>query len=120
MKALRILLDKNVPYPLKRHLSKFQVQTADEEGWGRMSNGDLIAQAEQARFDVLVTCDQNIRYQQDLKHHRLSMVVLGSNVWPAVLLKVSAILEAVERSSPGSFEFVDIPVLPKRRRIERR
>ena len=116
---LRILFDKNVPYPLKQYLSEFQVRTADEEGWAQISNGDLITYAETAGYQVLITCDQNIHYQQNLTKREISMVVLGSNIWPAVLPRVNDIVRAIERSSRGSFDFIEIARLPKRRRIQR-
>jgi hypothetical protein len=63
---LRILFDKNVPYTLRQHLVGYEVQTADDEGWERITNGELISCAEEAGYQILVTCDQNIRYQQNL------------------------------------------------------
>jgi hypothetical protein len=61
----RVLFDKNVPYPLKRQLpSGYRVKTAEEEGWGQVSNGELISCAEKFGYQILLTCDQNVRYQQ--------------------------------------------------------
>lgn len=57
---LQILFDKNVPWPLIRHLSGYQVTTAERAGWGQISNGILISRAEEAGCDIKVTCDQNI------------------------------------------------------------
>ena len=91
---LRVLFDKNVPYPLKRHLTDCQVRTAEEEGWGQISNGDLISRA--------------VRYQQNLTHRKISMVVLGSNIWQSVQQRVPEITLAVATVSPGSFEFIEI------------
>lgn len=79
----RVLFDKNVPYPLKRHLTDVQVKTAEEEGWAQISNGELISLAELAGYQILLTCDQNLSYQQNLENRTLSMIVLGSNIWPA-------------------------------------
>jgi hypothetical protein len=111
---MRVLFDKNVPVPLRQSLTQHQVRTAAEQGWGTLSNGELIAQAEKAGFDLLLTCDQNLTYQQNLSRHRLSMVVLGSNIWPSVLSKLAEIVSAVDRAKPRSFEFIEIP--PGRRR----
>ncbi len=105
---LRILFDKNVPWPLIRHLSGYQVTTAERVGWGQISNGILISRAEAAGYDIMVTCDQNIQYQQNLSGRRISMVVLSSNFWPNIKINVADVLAAVARSSPGSFENVDI------------
>ena len=74
--------DKNVPVPSRRSLTRHTVRTAAEEGWGTLGNGALIAQAEKAGFDVHLNCDQNLQYQQNLTRRRLSLVVLGSNIWP--------------------------------------
>ncbi len=114
---LRVLFDKNVPYPLKRYLTDYQVTTAEEEGWGQISNGELISSAEQAGCEILITCDQNVRYQQNLTDRKIAMVVLGSNIWPSVRQKVVEITSALAKVSSGSFEFIEIAPPPKRRRL---
>jgi len=114
---LRVVFDKNVPYPLRRHLTDCQVQTAEDEGWGQISNGELISCAENAGYQIMLTCDQNIQYQQNMGGRKISMVVLGSNVWPSVRNKIGEIAAALKRASPGSFEFIEIAPPPKRRRL---
>ena len=114
---LRILFDKNVPYSLRRHLIDYHVQTADDEGWAQVSNGDLIRCAEKAGYQILLTCDQNIQYQQNMARRKISMVVLGSNIWPSIRPKIAEIAAALKRVSPGSFEFIEIAPPPKRRRL---
>jgi hypothetical protein len=114
---LRILFDKNVPYPLRRYLIDYQVQTAEDQGWGQISNGELIGCAEDAGYQIMLTCDQNVQYQQNLAHRKISMVVLGSNIWPSIIPKIAAITAALKRTSPGSFEFIEIAPPPKRRRL---
>lgn len=84
----RVLFDKNVPYPLKRYLLDYQVKTAEDEGWAQISNGELITRAELAGYDILLTCDQNITYQQNLTNRKISLVILGSNIWPSVTSSV--------------------------------
>ena len=95
----RVLFDKNVPYPLKRFLNGFQVQTAEDEGWGQIENGALIAHAEAAGYQILVTCDQNIQYQQNLNGRKISMVVLGSNIWPGIVPRLAEITDALTRAT---------------------
>ena len=114
---LRILFDKNVPYLLRWHLIGYQVQTADDEGWEQVSNGELIGCAEKAGYQILLTCDQNIQYQQNMARRKISMVVLGSNIWPSVKPKIAETAAALKRVSPGSFEFIEIAPPPKRRRL---
>jgi hypothetical protein len=76
---LRILFDKNVPYPLRRHLDKHEVRTAAEQGWDSLANGDLLKAREAAGFTVMVTSDQSLEYRQNLKGRKLALVVLSTN-----------------------------------------
>jgi hypothetical protein len=114
---LRVLFDKNVPYSLRRYLANYHVLTAEDEGWGQISNGELISRAEAAGHPIMVTCDQNIQYQQNLAHRKISMIVLGSNIWPSIEPKIAEIRAALERASPGSFEFIEIAPPPRLRRL---
>ena len=71
---MQILFDQCTPAPLRRALAGHSVSTAYEMGWSSLANGDLLSAAE-ARFDLLVTTDQNLRYQQDLSGRRLKILV---------------------------------------------
>ncbi len=113
---LRILFDKNVPVGVRAFLHGHGVRTFLDTGWDpRLENGELLEAAQESGFDVMVTADQNIKYQQNLKGRRLSLVVLGSNIWPIVREHRAAILAKVEAATPGSYEFIEMP-LPSRRR----
>ncbi|MGA2098706.1 MAG: hypothetical protein ABSH39_20620, partial [Candidatus Acidiferrum sp.] len=81
---MQVLFDKNVPVPLRHSLTHRRVRTAAEQEWGTLSNGQPIAEAEKEGFDLLLRCDQNVTDQQNLSRRQLSMVVLGSNIWPSV------------------------------------
>ena len=117
--SLRVLFDKNVPVPLRRNLTGHQVRTATEEGWGTLGNGELLARAEASGFDVLLTCDQNVQYQQNLTRRKISMVVLGSNIWPSVQTRLAEIADAVAKAYPGSFAFIEIPPPARHRPLPR-
>lgn len=106
---MRILFDKSAPYGLARHLEGHSVTTAEERGWGRLENGDLLTIAEESGFDVFLTADKNLRYQQNLAGRRISLVVLGQSPWPLVRLHIPAVLAAVSAAQPGTFVEVDIP-----------
>ncbi len=94
-----VLFDKNVPEPLRKFLVGHDVKTVKDMGWPpRIENGNLIKASEQAGFSVLVTADQNIRYQQNLKGRKLALVVLGSNIWNVVRAHVAPIALAVNSS----------------------
>ncbi len=110
---MRVLFDKNVPYALRRHLSPNTVRVAAQLSWGLLENGDLLQAAEDAGFDLMVTCDQNIRYQQNLSTRRIGLVVLGSNQWQFVRSHLPEIVSAVNDASVGSYAFIEVPLPPK-------
>lgn len=74
---VRVLLDECLPRKLKRHLLGHEVSTAAEAGAAGKKNGDLLRLAE-ARFDVLLTADRNLSFQQDLSRFDLAVVVLAA------------------------------------------
>ena len=114
---MRILFDKNVPVGVRRFLPKHEVYTVVEMGLpDQLENGELLKVAEESGFDVMVTSDQNIRYQQNLTGRTLALVVLGSNIWPVVRLHAETITANVNVATPGSYAFVEMPLTPKLRR----
>jgi hypothetical protein len=111
---MRILFDQNAPFKLAVHLAGHAVSRALDLGWDRLVNGELLAAAEQADFDLILTADKNLRYQQNLSGRRISIVVLGNSPWPLVRSHVPAIVAAVDAAIPGSYVEVDIPLPPKK------
>jgi hypothetical protein len=103
-----ILFDNGVPAPLRYALEDHVVVEAFERGWDQLVNSELIAAAEAAGFDLLLTTDKNIRYQQDLKARRIAFVVLGNQQWPTLRRYVDKVLAAVNAATPGSYSEVDI------------
>ena len=111
---MRILFDKNVPVGVRGFLATHDVRTFVETGWPvQLENGDLLKAAEAAEFDVLVTSDQNIRYQQNLTRRKIALVVPGSNIWPIVRKHADEIAAKTDAAAPGSYEFIEMPLSPK-------
>jgi hypothetical protein len=79
---------------------------------GPMENGELLKEAEESGFDVMVTSDQNIPYQQNLAGRYLSLIVLGSNIWPVVRNYEAVIAARVDAATPGSYQFIEMPLSP--------
>jgi predicted nuclease of predicted toxin-antitoxin system len=104
-----ILFDNNTPRGLARFLSGHSVEEARMRGWDQLANGDLIAVAEQAGFEVMVTADKNIRYQQNLQARKIALVVLENSQWPMVKLVAEKIVAAVNAAQPGSYVEVAVP-----------
>jgi hypothetical protein len=76
---MRVLFDQGIPLPLRPYLVGHSVRTAAQQGWATLGNGDLLKVAEEADFDVFLTTDKNIRYQQNLSGRKIAIVVLGSS-----------------------------------------
>jgi hypothetical protein len=112
----RILLDEGVPIGVRTLVTGFHVEAVAEMGWAGLSNGDLIRAAEEAGFAVMITCDQNIRHQQNLAGRRLALVVLTTNHWDTIRANSGRILPAVESATVGSFAIVEMPKPSRRRR----
>jgi hypothetical protein len=99
---MRILFDQGTLAPLRFFLAKHEVVTAFEAGWSTLSNGDLIAAAE-ASFDVLVTTDQNLSYQQNLNERKLAIIVLATTSWPRIKSVGVHIADTINRMSPSDY-----------------
>lgn len=104
-----ILFDHGTPSGIARQLTGHEVTEAIERGWDAISNGELLARAEEAGFDVLLTTDKRIQYQQNLKGRKIAIVVLGNSAWPIVRLHIDKIAESLNQTTPGSYVEVSIP-----------
>lgn len=107
---MRILLDEQLPRQLAPYFVGHDVRTTQEQGWAGLKNGALIRQALAAGFEVLVTGDKNLEFQQNLKASGLFVVVLGapSNKIEDLLPRVPNALDAISRATPGAVERIDI------------
>ena len=104
-----ILFDNGTPAPLRYALKGHVVVEALERGWDRLVNGELISAAEAAGFEVLLTTDKNMRYQQNLKGRKIAFVVVGNQQWPTLRNYVERVVVAVNAATPGSYVEVEIP-----------
>jgi hypothetical protein len=105
-----ILFDHVTPGGIARFLPGHTIIKATDRGWDTLSNGDLLAEAERAGFDLLLTADKNMRYQQNLRGRRIALVVLSTPRWPVVRLHIEKIVAAINGVTPGSYAEVDIPI----------
>ena len=104
-----ILFDHSTPAPLRYALKGHVIVEAVERGWERLVNGALLDAAEAAGFELFVTADKNIRYQQDLTNRRISIVALGNAQWPVLRRYVDRVVVAVNAATPGSYAEIEIP-----------
>jgi hypothetical protein len=104
-----ILFDNGTPAPLRHALKNHVVVEAIERGWDRLTNGELIAAAEVAGFELLLTTDKNLRYQQNLKGRKIAFVIIGNQQWPILRRYVDRVVAVVNAATPGSYSEIDIP-----------
>lgn len=106
---MRVLFDQGAPVPIAAWLREHTVRTTLEEGWDKLVNGELLRVAEEARFDVLLTTDNNIAYQQNLKGRRLAIVVLSGNRWRLEQRVIRKIVTAIDAAEPGGYTTIEVP-----------
>jgi predicted nuclease of predicted toxin-antitoxin system len=106
---MKLLFDQGTPVPLRNYLPNHLVETTYEKGWSNLKNGDLLTLAEAEGFDVLVTTDQNLRYQQNLSGRRIGVIVLLTTNWPRVKMNAALVVQAIDNLHPGSYEEIDFP-----------
>lgn len=104
---MKVVFDKCVPRPLRRHLPGHEISTAEEMGWGILENGDLIRAAEQ-QFEAIITSDQQWKYQQNLSGRKLAILVLPTNYLPAVLGLAPKIRAALAMLRPGDYIEIEL------------
>ena len=105
---MKILFDQGTPVPLRRHLHSHSVDTCAEHGWSTLQNGDLLNQAESNDYDVLITTDRNLKYQQNLTNRIIRILVLTTTSWPRISKKVHKIQDALENFDEGGYTEVEI------------
>ena len=111
---MKILFDANTPAPLARALKRHRVILARELQWQSFENSALLDAAEQAGFDVLVTCDQNIAYQQNLTSRTLAVVILSTNHWPSLRPFAVHIASAIDFMQRAEVRRIDVAELRDR------
>jgi hypothetical protein len=104
---MRILLDECVPWPMHKLLDGHECTTAQKQGWGGIKNGDLLARAE-GQFDLFITADQGIRYQQNLSGRKIAILELGSNDLRRILAAEAVIVNTVAGIKFGEYLKLEI------------
>jgi hypothetical protein len=107
-RRLKILFDQGVPVPLRSRLVGHEVATAYELNWSELKNGELIAAAESAGYELLLTTDQNLKYQQNLSARKIGVIVLLSTSWPRLQKCVAEISAAIGRAKSRSYEELSV------------
>jgi predicted nuclease of predicted toxin-antitoxin system len=106
---LRLLFDHNLPAPLRRDLPRHEVVLAAERGWAELRNGDLLSAAEAAGFQVLITVDKKLRYQQNLAGRRIGLVILSTQTLEILRGALSRIEASIQAAGQGGYHELDLP-----------
>lgn len=106
---MRLLFDQGTPLPLRTYLSDHTVFTAFEKGWSELENGELLAAAESEGFDVLITTDQSLRYQQNLSERKIAVIALLTTNWPRIEKNISLVIDALANILAGSYLEISFP-----------
>jgi hypothetical protein len=107
---MHILFDQGAPVPIAAYLREHTVRTTLQEGWDTLANGELLRVDEAARFDVLLTTDNDLAYQQNLEGRKIAIVVISRNRWRLVQRMIRKIVAAVNAAEPGSYTLIEVPI----------
>jgi hypothetical protein len=104
---LKIFLDEDVPRKLAPFLSGHEVQSVVSMLWGGIKNGALLVLIEREGFDVFITGDRNMPYQQQLAGRSFAVLIMSTINWPVLKLHIEKIVVAVATAEPGTVTQVD-------------
>ena len=102
---MRIILDENIPLPIADLFQNDTVTTVQQQGWAGIGNGELIGKINDT-FDVFITADKNLRYQQNLKSRHIAIVELFTNRLPLLTNHSQEIIDSLKSATPGSYIIV--------------
>lgn len=99
---MKIVIDECVPHIVKKRLPQREIKTVQEMGWAGVKNGELLKLIE-AEFDIFITSDKNLRYQQNLQNRNIAILLLPSNQIPIIINLLPQIDEELERIKSSDF-----------------
>ena len=105
---MRILFDQGTPVPLRELLPQHEVAVAYERGWSTLKNGELLDVAEPEGFEVFVTTDSRLKFQQNLGARPIAVVCLLSASWPRIQRALVAVIDAIDAARPGTYTDVEV------------
>ena len=116
---MTVFFDEGVPEALKFRLRGHFVESVKSRGWFGIQNGSLLKLIGQAGFEVFITADKNLSYQQPVAQLPFAMLVLSTNHWPTVKKNAQAVRDALEAIAPREIVFVDCGLFTPMRKRDR-
>lgn len=105
---MKVLLDECVPWPMRKMLAGLGCTNPYKCGWSGVTNGELLKLVE-SEFELFITSDQNLRYQQNMAGRRIAILELSTNDLRRILAAESAIVEAVASIQASDYLQLEIP-----------
>jgi hypothetical protein len=115
---VKVLLDENLDHALRILLGHHEVVTAAYMGWAGLQNGALLRVAEESEIEVLLTGDQTLHSEQNLKGRRLAVVALSAIKLPIIKQHLPKIIAAIDSATAGSFQQVDCGTFSRKKNLE--
>lgn len=115
---MKVLLDENPDHRLRQNLGSHEVFTASYQGWDGLKNGRLLQAAENDGFEVLITGDKTLYYEQNLSRRQLAIIALSSVEWRIIKDRLPQIVTAIDNAVPGSFQAVDCGTFSRKRSLD--
>jgi hypothetical protein len=112
---VKVLLDENLPHRLRNHLGSHEVFTVLYQGWSGLKNGELLRTAEHDGFEVFVTGDQSMAYEQNLTGRQIAVVVLSAIEWHIIRDRLPTIQAAIQAAAPGSHHTIECGLFDRKR-----
>ncbi len=114
-RLMLILFDQGTPWPLRRYLTGHTIHSAYWLGWDELPDDELLERAEEEGFELLITTDQDIRYQQNTVGRTLAILVLMHTDWSIIQMRTDEIRDTVNQIEPGDYVEIEIPFASRQR-----
>ena len=105
---MKVLLDENLPHRLRNAIAAHEVFTVRYQGWSGLKNGELLGAAERGGFELFLTGDQTISYEQNLAGRRMAVLVLSAIEWHIISQCLPVIQAAIDAAAPGSHRIIEV------------
>lgn len=115
---MKVLLDENLPHRLRFRLGNHEAFTVSYMGWAGLKNGELLTAAEEAGFEVFVTGDQTLSYEQNLTGRRIAVLVLSTIDRDILKSNAPLVAAALDNVTPGSIQQVDCGTFSRKKQLE--
>jgi hypothetical protein len=113
--ARKVLVDENLPHKLRIHLPEHEAVTVAFAGLDGMKNGELLKAAEELGYEVFLTADKALPYQQNMAGRKIAVIALSGQIWAVIRIHIQTISLAISNAQPGTLARVECGTFNRRR-----